>query len=50
MERKVKYVVSLHKVPETDYGVASPDLPGCFSLGETIKETLVNTTKRLNAI
>ena len=34
------YPVVLHKDPESDYGVTVPDLPGCFSAGETLDEAL----------
>jgi predicted RNase H-like HicB family nuclease len=38
----MKYPVVLHKDDNSDYGVAFPDLPGCFSAGDTIEEALVN--------
>ena len=31
------YAVVIHKDPETSYGVTVPDLPGCFSAGDTIE-------------
>jgi predicted RNase H-like HicB family nuclease len=34
------YPVVIHKGKETDYGVSVPDLPGCFSAGETIQKAL----------
>jgi len=34
------YPVVLHKDRTSDYGVAIPDLPGCFSAGRTIDEAL----------
>jgi predicted RNase H-like HicB family nuclease len=36
----MKYPVIIHKDPDSDYGVTIPDLPGCFSAGETIEETI----------
>ena len=32
----MRYPVVIHKDPDSDYGVTVPDLPGCFSAGETI--------------
>lgn len=36
----MRYPVVVHKDPESDYGVTVPDLPGCFSAGETFDEAL----------
>ena len=30
----------IHKDPDSDYGVTAPDLPGCFSGGETLVEAI----------
>lgn len=38
----MKYPVIIHKDENSDYGVTFPDLPGCFSAGETIEEALTN--------
>ena len=38
----MKYPVIIHKDENSDYGVTFPDLPGCFSAGETIEEALSN--------
>ena len=38
----MKYPVIIHKDDNSDYGVAFPDLPGCFSAGEAIEEALSN--------
>ena len=38
----VKYPVVIHKDENSDYGVTFPDLPGCFSAGQTIEEALAN--------
>lgn len=38
----MKYPVIIHKDKNSDYGVTFPDLPGCFSAGETIEEALAN--------
>ena len=34
------YPIVIHKDPGSAYGVTVPDLPGCFSAGDTVKETL----------
>ncbi|WP_294446269.1 type II toxin-antitoxin system HicB family antitoxin [uncultured Mailhella sp.] len=31
----MKYVVIVHKDPESDYGIIVPDYPGCFSSAST---------------
>lgn len=36
----MRYPVVIHKDPKSDYGVTVPDLPGCFSAGETLEEAL----------
>jgi predicted RNase H-like HicB family nuclease len=38
----MKYPVEIQKDENSDYGVTFPDLPGCFSAGDTIEEALVN--------
>lgn len=34
----MNYAVAIHKDFDSDYGVTVPDLPGCFSAGETLEE------------
>lgn len=36
----MRYPVVIHKDSDSDYGVTVPDLPGCFSAGETFDEAL----------
>ena len=36
----MRYPIVIHKEPQSDYGVTVPDLPGCFSAGETMDEAL----------
>ena len=36
----MRYPVVIHKDPDSDYGVTVPDLPGCFSAGETMDDAL----------
>ena len=38
----MKYRVVIHKDENSDYGVTFPDMPGCFSAGETIEQALAN--------
>lgn len=41
----MQYPVVIHKDPESCYGVTVPDLPGCFSAGETLDEALANAAE-----
>lgn len=34
------YPIVIHKDPESSFGVTVPDLPGCFSAGDTLDEAL----------
>lgn len=43
----MRYSVVIHKDPESDYGITVPDLPGCFSAGETVDEALDNAVKAI---
>ena len=36
----MRSLIVIHKDPESCYGVTVPDLPGCFSAGNTIEEAL----------
>lgn len=36
----MRFPIVIHKDTDSDYGVTVPDLPGCFSAGETIDEAL----------
>ena len=36
----MQYPVVIHKDSDSDYGVTFPDIPGCFSAGSTIEETI----------
>jgi predicted RNase H-like HicB family nuclease len=38
----MKYTLIIHKDKNSDYGVTVPDLPGCFSFGSTLDESLEN--------
>ena len=36
----MRFPVAIHKDESTGYGVTVPDLPGCFSAGETLKDAI----------
>ncbi len=36
----MRYPIVIHKDKSSDYGVIVPDLPGCFSAGETLDEAM----------
>ena len=41
------YPIVIHKDPETSYGVIVPDLPGCFSAGDTIAQAMTNAVEAI---
>ena len=43
----MRYPVVIHKDKSSDYGVTVPDLPGCFSAGETVEDALTNTVEAM---
>lgn len=43
----MRYPVVIHKDPDSDYGVTVPDLPGCFSAGDTIDDALVEVVEAI---
>lgn len=38
----MKLAIAIHKDPGSVYGVTVPDVPGCFSSGETIEEAIAS--------
>lgn len=36
----MRYPVVIHKDSDSDYGVTVPDLPGCFSAGESVDDAI----------
>ena len=44
---KMRYPVVIHKDKSSDYGVTVPDLPGCFSAGETMEDALTNVVEAI---
>ena len=43
----MNYPIIIHKDKKSDYGVTIPDLPGCFSAGETLDEAIENTKEAI---
>ena len=43
----MRYPIVVHKDANSDYGVTVPDLPGCFSAGETMDEALTNAVEAI---
>ena len=44
---EMRYPVVIHKDRKSDYGVTVPDLPGCFSAGETMEDALTNAVEAI---
>ena len=36
----MRYAVVIHQDVESGYGIAVPDLPGCFSVGDTLEDAV----------
>ena len=43
----MKYPVVIHKDADSDYGVSVPDVPGCFSAGESMTAALESVQEAL---
>lgn len=43
----MRYTVVIHKDEGSSYGVTVPDLPGCFSGGDTLEEAFDNTREAI---
>jgi len=43
----MNFYVVVHKDPDSIYGITVPDLPGCFSAGDTLDEALENTKEAI---
>lgn len=43
----MRYPVVIHKDRDSDYGVTVPDLPGCFSAGETMDGALAQAVEAI---
>ncbi|MDG9885920.1 type II toxin-antitoxin system HicB family antitoxin [Pseudomonas putida CSV86] len=44
----MKFPIVIHRDPDSDYGVTIPDVPGCFSGGETVEEAMDNVQEALS--
>jgi predicted RNase H-like HicB family nuclease len=44
----MRYIAFVHKDPDSSYGVMIPDMPGCFSAGETLDEAVANAVEALS--
>lgn len=44
----MRYIAFIHKDPDSAYGVSFPDVPGCFSAGDTIDEAVRNAVDALS--
>jgi predicted RNase H-like HicB family nuclease len=45
----MEYMVVLHSAEEGGYWAEVPALPGCFSQGETVEETLTNIKEAMES-
>ena len=45
----MRYPVVIHQEKNSAYGVTVPDIPGCFSAGDTIDEAMENTREAIFA-
>jgi predicted RNase H-like HicB family nuclease len=43
----MRFPAVIHKDKDSDYGVTVPDLPGCFSVGDTMDDALTNTIEAI---
>jgi len=43
----MRFPVVIHKDKQSDFGVTVPDLPGCFSAGETIEDALTQAAEAI---
>ena len=43
----MRYPVIIHKDPDSDYGVTVPDLPGCFTIGDTVDDAIVQAVEAI---
>ena len=43
----MRYPVVIHKDPDSDYGVTVPDLPGCFTAGDTVDDAIAQAAEAI---
>jgi predicted RNase H-like HicB family nuclease len=46
-EVSMLYTVVVHHTDDSAYGVTVPDIPGCFSAGDTLTEALANAVEAI---
>jgi len=46
---RVRFLAVVHKDANSDYGVHFPDVPGCYSGGETVEEAFAEAARGLAA-
>lgn len=44
---KMEYLIIFEKNPQGHFGAFVPDLPGCVSIGDTLKEAKINIKEAL---
>ncbi len=44
----MRYPIAIHQQDNSAYGVTVPDIPGCFSAGDTLDEALENTYEAIH--
>lgn len=47
VEKMTHYIGIVHKDADSSYGISFPDLPGCFSAGETLDELERNAVEAI---
>lgn len=43
----MRYPIVIHKDSESCYGVTVPDLPGCFSAGDTVEDAMMQAVEAI---
>ncbi len=43
----MRYPIIIHKDPDSDYGVTVPDLPGCFTAGDTVDDAIAQAVEAI---
>jgi predicted RNase H-like HicB family nuclease len=43
----MRYPIVIHKDEDSDYGVTVPDLPGCFSAGDSFDDALIQAVEAI---
>ena len=46
-EPMMRYPIVIHKDEDSGFGVTVPDLPGCFSAGDTMEDALVSAEEAI---